>query len=110
MVADDGDENIHQNDAENQDNDPFSEYNIKKIYLDNYDQPVIDNCICHQILRRFRQAIIDGSLMYYVGHGNEFLWTEEIQIIILFIVGVRLPLFVTTTCEFGKYDDPLHNW
>ena len=116
LVADDGDGNIHQNDAENHFdflNDSFGEYNIKKIYLDNYDQPVIDGVhMSPNAKKDLDEAIIDGSLILnYVGHGNEFLWTEEKILnnnsIYSWNNRLRLPLFVTATCEFGKYDDPL---
>ena len=58
------------------------------------------------------EAIIDGALILnYVGLGNEFLWTEEKILnnnsIYSWNNRLRLPLFVTATCEFGKYDDPL---
>ena len=45
LVADDGDNNVHQNDAENHFdllNKTNPEYRIKKIYLDNYEQDIVN--------------------------------------------------------------------
>ena len=50
-------------------------------------------------------------IVNYIGHGNEFFWTEEKILDDNFIFNLnnrsKLPLFLTATCEFGKFDDPL---
>jgi Peptidase family C25 len=57
------------------------------------------------------RQVEEGTLiMNYTGHGGETGWSSES---ILDIVQVnnwqnldRLPLFVTATCEFGRFDNP----
>ncbi|MAS39012.1 MAG: hypothetical protein CMB84_03330 [Flammeovirgaceae bacterium] len=116
LVADDGDGNVHQNDAENHFdylNEFAGEYDIKKIYLDNYEQKLKDGVIVSEEAKKeLDNAIEDGSLILnYIGHGNEFLWTEEKILdensIFSWNNRLKLPLIITATCEFGKFDDPL---
>ncbi len=115
FVADDGDSNIHLNDAENvsgliQNQRPVM--NIDKIYLDAYPQiatpggqkaPEVNQAINRRMER--------GSLvMNYSGHGGEVGWAEERILEIADIQGWRnidmLPVFITATCEFSRFDDP----
>ncbi len=116
LVADDGDGNVHQNDAENHFdylNEFAGEYDIKKIYLDNYEQKLKDGVkISEDAKKELDIAIDNGSLILnYIGHGNEFLWTEEKILdensIFSWNNRLKLPLIITATCEFGKFDDPL---
>ena len=116
LVADDGDNNVHQNDAENHFNlldNESGEYNIKKIYLDSYRQEIDDGIVTSLDAKNsLNEAIDRGSLILnYIGHGNEFLWTEEKILdensIYNWKNRTKLPLFLTATCEFGKFDDPL---
>ncbi len=116
LISDDGDNNVHQNDAENHFNllnEQNPEYNIRKIYLDNYKQEVIDGVkVSPQTKFKVDEAIERGSLIVnYIGHGNEFFWTEEKILddnsIYNWNNRSKLPLFITATCEFGKFDDPL---
>ena len=116
LVADDGDGNVHQNDAENHFdylNEYAGEYDIKKIYLDNYEQKLKDGVIISdEAKQELDNAIENGSLILnYIGHGNEFLWTEEKILdensIFNWNNRLKLPLIITATCEFGKFDDPL---
>ena len=57
------------------------------------------------------EAVENGAMIVnYIGHGNEF-WTEEKILDDNFIFNLnnrsKLPLFLTATCEFGKFDDHL---
>ena len=116
LVADDGDNNVHQNDAENHfqllDRER-GDYDVKKIYLDNFIQNIEDGVVTSsQAKNKLNYAIEDGSfILNYIGHGNEFLWTEEKILdensIYSWKNRIKLPLFLTATCEFGKFDDPL---
>ena len=89
------------------------DYDVKKIYLDNFIQNIEDGVITSsQAKNKLNYAIEDGSfILNYIGHGNEFLWTEEKILdensIYSWKNRIKLPLFLTATCEFGKYDDPL---
>ena len=116
MIADDGDNNVHQNDAENHFdllNEQNPEYNIRKIYLDNFKQEVVDGVkISSETKYKLDEAIDNGSMIVnYIGHGNEFFWAEEKILddnsIYSWKNRSKLPLFLTATCEFGKFDDPL---
>lgn len=114
LVADDEDGNIHLTDAEGlariiQDSVPA--FNIDKIYLDAFRQITSAN---GQSYPSVNQAINDrinsGSLIFnYVGHGSEnglahegVLKTEDIN---SWQNTGKLPLFITATCEFSRFDD-----
>jgi len=93
-------------------NKPF--FNVNKIYLDSYIQETASGG------PRYPQARIDiinafeaGSLVFnYLGHGGEEGLAHER--VFEKIDGQNLnnrykyPVFVTVTCEFTKFDNPLH--
>ena len=116
LIADDGDNNVHQNDAENHFkllNSESGDYDIIKIYLDNYIQEIDGGFVTsNEAKNQLNKAVEDGSfILNYIGHGNEFFWTEEKILdensIFSWKNRTKLPLFLTATCEFGKFDDPL---
>jgi hypothetical protein len=88
-------------------------YNINKIYLDAYQQQSSSG---GQRYPDARQAIVDnvtkGTLIiHYYGHGGEVGWAEE-RVLELSDINAwenydNMPVFVTATCEFSRYDDPL---
>ena len=89
----------------------YHNYNINKIYLDAYQQVSSSG---GQRYPDARQAIIDnvnkGALiMHYYGHGGEVGWAEERVLELIDINSWEnknnLPVFVTATCEFSRYDD-----
>ncbi len=114
FVSDDGDSNNHINDSETiadllrQD---YPDFNLEKIHLDAYKQiatpggqkaPDVNEAINRRIER--------GTLIVnYSGHGGEVGWTEERILQIADINAWRnrskLPVFITATCEFSRYDD-----
>ena len=115
MVADDGDRNIHINQADQLSgfiDTTYSQFNIQKIFLDYYPQISRPG---GEIAPRAKEAIDDaidkGTLiMNYTGHGGEAGWTQE-SILDIFMIDDwdnmdAMPLFVTATCEFGRHDDP----
>ena len=115
FVADDEDNNEHINQANSLANKVYNGnkyYNVDKIFLDAYVQystPGGD---------RYPDAISDldkriekGALIVnYTGHGGELGLAEERIVEISQILGWtnknNLPLFVTATCEFSRFDDP----
>ncbi len=115
FVADDGDFNIHQRDADKLasfvDN-KFTAFNPNKIYLDAFPQVSTPNGqTANSVTDAINEAIDKGSLIFnFTGHGNERFWCQEEildqQNIRDWNNRNRLPLFITATCEFGKYDDP----
>ena len=115
FVADDGDNNKHQRDAEQLTqvlDTAFVAYSLTKIYLDAFPQePLPGGEQALEANRRIERSLKQGALIVnYTGHGNENRWTQENIFNVNTINQLRnydqLPFFVTATCEFGRYDDP----
>ncbi|WP_338873738.1 type IX secretion system sortase PorU [Spirosoma sp. SC4-14] len=117
LVADDGDYNIHQQDANSlatliETNSPA--YRPERIFMDAYPQEITsDGQKSPTVNELINQGISDGRLMInYSGHGGiETLADEQVVTLqdILSWKNRRLPLFITATCQFGRYDDPTTN-
>lgn len=114
FVADDGDTNLHQNDAnklgESIDED-HSEFDVSKLYLDQFPQIARPSGeVSPEANSAILKAINKGALVInYTGHGGELLLAQEKifdNIAIERLENQRLPLFITATCEFGRNDDP----
>lgn len=116
FVADDEDGNLHLQDAEVitqtvQTTNPL--FNTDKIYLDAYPQesgaagaryPAVNQAISSRMF--------SGNLIWnYTGHGSNRRLAEEVvldqDIVNSFSNADKLPLFITGTCDFGPYDNPL---
>ncbi len=120
FTADDEDGNIHQTQADNLANtlaNKYPEYNIDKIYLDAYKkESTAGGARFPDAQKAFNNAIQNGCLIFnYTGHGGEVGLTAERVLGIddinkwtngLKSNGVKLPLFLTATCEFSRFDDP----
>ena len=115
FVADDGDDNLHMKDANSLASDinqNFSEYNANKIYLDAFVQTSsaqgeTSKTASEEINRQLDRGTF---IVNYTGHGGEIGWTQEQILTVPQInswTNKQLPLFVTATCEFGRYDDPV---
>lgn len=86
--------------------------NTDKIFLDAYQRYSTPGGFrypdaANDFLKRIRR----GALVFnYTGHGGEVGLTAERMIDIDIINSLdnfnKLPLFVTATCEFSRYDDP----
>lgn len=115
FVADDGDFNLHQSDADElaefvEAN--FSEFDVQKIYLDKYQQVSKPSGVTSpETTKAIDQSFYNGALVLnYTGHGGERLWAQEKifdDLLIQTLENERLPLLVTATCEFGRQDDPV---
>lgn len=115
FIADDGDANLHLNDAEFISNNAKTinqVFNQNKVYLDAFSlvsgigggrYPDVNNTIVNEIS--------NGTVVFnYNGHGGYQRLADEA------IFGSdelnrlnnanKLPLFVTATCDFAPYDDP----
>ncbi|WP_448520670.1 type IX secretion system sortase PorU [Rhodoflexus sp.] len=115
FVADDGDFNIHLADSEllsAQAHQRNPNFRINKIYIDAFEQVATPtgrrSPAARDMLNRQFQ---DGSLIVnYTGHGSETGWASEAILDVVTINNLtnydRLPLMVTATCEFGRYDNP----
>ena len=84
---------------------------VDKIYLDAYNQvATASGQRCPEINEAISNRIAKGSLVVnYNGHGGEIGLGEERIVTIEDINSWEnlplLPLFVTATCEFSRYDD-----
>ena len=115
FVADDEDYNDHMLQADNlatMIDTTYPNYNVDKIFLDAYPQistpggqriPAANEAI--------NQRMSKGALIInYTGHGGETTWAKEKVLEVADINSWtnynRLPVFMTATCEFSRYDDP----
>jgi hypothetical protein len=112
--ADDEDGNSHMHDSEGlagllKDSVPFM--NNAKIYLDAFHQVTSANGQSYpDVNKAVSDRINAGCLIFnYVGHGNEnglaherVVKTEDIS---SWKNNGKLPLFITATCEFSRFDD-----
>ena len=88
------------------------EMNVDKIYLDAYQQESsTGGQRCESANNAISEAINKGMFVVnYNGHGGELGWAHErileIDDINTWNNKYKLPLFMTATCEFSRYDDP----
>lgn len=115
FIADDGDGNLHQRDADRLSilvDTTYTKFNVNKIYVDAFQQvesPAGE--IAPDVNAEIRRSLDKGGLIFnYTGHGSMTRWAEETILNISSISEFdnlnRLPLFVTATCEFGRHDNP----
>lgn len=114
FLADDGDNNTHMDNSNDVTNDPLKEkyagFEYKKIFLDAYKQvssstgafyPEAKNDLLNSINR--------GILFFsYFGHGSENQLADERVLQKADVKSMKnefLPLFITATCQFSRYDD-----
>jgi hypothetical protein len=114
LTADDEDGNTHISDAEGLADvikDSVPAYNVRKIYLDAFNQVTTVNGQSYpDVTKAINDQINSGCLIFnYTGHGNEsglaaerVVKTEDIN---SWKNGGKLPLFITATCEFSRFDD-----
>ncbi len=115
FVADDGDFNIHQNQADQlattlETDHP--EANAGKTYLDLFAQTSnASGPISPDARKALTREVTDGvGILNFTGHGSELQWMQE-RILDQVSFGEwkpapRFPFLVTATCEFGRNDDP----
>jgi hypothetical protein len=89
-----------------------NEMNVLKLYLDAYQQVVTSGGQRYpDVENALNQYIAQGMLtVNYVGHGGETGLSLERIVTIPMIEEWknidRLPLFISATCEFSRFDDP----
>ncbi|MDI1354819.1 MAG: type IX secretion system sortase PorU [bacterium] len=87
-------------------------YNLDKIFLDAYQRfSTPGGGRYPDASTDFQKRIKKGALIFnYTGHGGEVGLTAERMVDIDIINNLdnfnKLPLFITATCEFSRYDDP----
>ena len=115
FIADDRDNNLHLNDAEQMTELTRSvneNMNVSKLYLDAFPvvsgsggdrYPQVNEAIVNRV---FRGAL----LVNYTGHGSYFRLSEEAVFTAeearRFNNPDRLPLFITASCDFAPHDNP----
>lgn len=115
FIGDDEDSNIHMSQADQMAtlvDTTYDSYNLDKIYLDAYQQvltpggeryPDVNDAITRRVER-------GALIMNYTGHGGEVGLAHERVVEVHQINSwqnmCNMPLFVTATCEFARYDDP----
>lgn len=115
MIADDEDGNLHLEQADSLANGVGfipKDYNQQKIYLDAY--PQINSPMGHRypdVTQAINDQIEEGALIInYVGHGGKSGWADERILqtsdILKWENKVKLPVFITATCEFSRFDEP----
>lgn len=115
FVADDEESNTHMAQAEQMASfidTTYSNYNVDKIYLDAYTQVATSGGTRYpEVNEAINKRIEKGALfLNYTGHGGEVGWAHERVLEISDIQSwtniKKLPVFVTATCEFSRFDDP----
>lgn len=115
FIADDEDGNLHLDQANDLSilvDSIYKTANLDKIFVDAYQQestpagqryPKVNDAISERVEK--------GALIIsYTGHGGEVGWGQErfldIPDIDSWTNYANLPVFLTATCEFARYDDP----
>lgn len=115
FVGDDEDGGLHQIDANRlaiMVDTAANDYNIDKIFLDAYPQESTPGGSRYPtVAEAINKRIEKGCLIWnYTGHGGEVGLSHERVVEVAQINGWKnynnLPLFVTATCEFSRFDDP----
>jgi hypothetical protein len=116
LTCDDGNGNTHFDQADD-DLAPLLEksgpvFNVVKIYMDAFKQlatPIGERC--PDANTAINTNVENGVLIInYTGHGGEVGWADEsilsIRDIDAWTNYAQMPVFMTATCEFSRYDDP----
>ena len=117
FVGDDGDNNLHMRDADRlarKVSITHPEFDISKIYFDSYQKITTSTGKGYpEVNELIDKTIREGTLVFnYTGHGGENGLAHERVVTIPMIQNWtnldRLPLFITATCEFSRFDDFEH--
>lgn len=111
-LADDGDNNVHVSQANQlatsvETNHP--QFMVHRIFVDAYQKEILPSGpVVPGARARFSELLESGLLMLnYSGHGSTTEWTEENLLLSTDIPKmnhVHLPLWVTATCDFTRFD------
>jgi len=114
FLADDGDDNIHMKQSDDLTaiiDSKHPEFMINKIYIDAFSKVVsASGSTVPDANRRFAELLNSGLLLLnYTGHGSTSQWAGESLLKVPDIQAMtnkRLPLWVTATCDFTRFDAP----
>ena len=112
FMADDGNQNMHMNDAEvviAEVEKYYSGFNIQKVYWDAYKrQTSVSGDRYPDVERIVQQNMQDGALlMNYTGHGGPRSLSHEYVLRIADFESIetkRLPFWVTASCDIMAFD------
>lgn len=113
-ISDDGDNNAYFNDIENMTNKTellHPEINISKIHADAYvESSTAGGDRNYGAENAFREQVEKGALVVnYIGHGGEVGLGHERYLNVPTIKAwtnlLNMPIFMTATCEFSRFDD-----
>ncbi len=113
FMADDGDDNLHVEETDSVCS-IFEHLNpdllTRKLYLDSYTQEVTAVGEFYPTLKKeFYDYINNGVLLInYMGHSGYNNWTNEQILSVADIEAMynqRLPLVITASCSFSRFDD-----
>lgn len=116
FIADDEDQNLHIEDAEiitatAAQANPLLD--AEKIYLDAFTQETVSGAERYPVVNDLvRNRVINGTLIWnYSGHGSFRRLAEEVVLdqdqVNSWNNPNRLPLFITATCDFAPFDNPI---
>ncbi len=115
FIGDDEDKNLHVTQANylaDYVRTNYPVYNVDKIFFDAYPQIITPGGQRYpDVKEAIRNRVEKGALVInYTGHGGEEGWAHEsvleVSDINAWNNANNLPLFITATCEFSRYDDP----
>jgi len=114
FLADDGDDFTHVKQADilaTTVGDAHPEFMINKVYIDAYSkETTASGSTVPDANNRFSELLNSGLLMLnYTGHGSTSQWAAEKLLTTTEIKAMTnkcLPLWVTATCDFTRYDAP----
>jgi hypothetical protein len=115
LISDDEDQNLHFHDSEElalQIDTTNKNINIEKIYLDAYTQESTPSGEKYpKVTEDINNRVNRGALIInYVGHGGELGLAHERIVTVADINSWNnydnMPVFLTATCEFSRFDDP----
>ncbi|MHA8109041.1 type IX secretion system sortase PorU [Aquirufa sp. A-Brett2-W8] len=111
-LADDGDSNIHVQDAEDFAGLIPEAFQVQKTYLDQFPQEVANGIYTSAAGKKASLDLFnqEADFIHFLGHGSESAWTDEKIITNNELQNLKnsqhLPILLTATCQFGRFDDP----
>lgn len=115
LIGDDQDFNAYVNDSEKLASFLAQDYpnvNVDKIYFDAYPQESTPGGQRYPEVKKAINSTIEKGVLVvnYIGHGGETGWAHE-RVLELSDINSwsntkKLPVFITATCEFTRFDDP----
>ena len=116
LVADDEDNKMHMSQARELSDmidDNTQNYNIERLFIDAYQQVATPGGERYpDVNAAIDRRVQEGAfIINYTGHGGQAGWAHERILDIPTIQSWsnfnQLPIFITATCEFTRFDDPL---